>query len=395
MAKSQQGFAHIFLLLLIVGVLAAVGFAGFKVLHKKPEGLASGKKASADCHVQFSAAPMQVDNIAAIYPLGKMGSSSGHVTPTDHQYIIPVGMTAGDNHLTDPTRFAVYAPADATVTHIGRLPDSINGTPVNDFRVDFAYGCGIHSAYMHVSRLSPALQSAFKSTNKGDASTNVSVKAGEQIGTKGPNNLDFLAWDDAVDLPGFVNAKDYQAEDWKTHVIDPLSLYGAPLKGRLTNKLMRTAEPRGGKIDYDKDGYLAGNWFLKDCTAKNPGACDLAVAYDALDPSKVIVSLANFKGAFKAFAVKGNTPDPATVGVASTPTKYELVNYKWLNENGTEWRDFWGPGYKNITVEATSQVNGTVLFELTAKRELKVEVFPDKTAAQVNSFTPAAMLYGR
>jgi hypothetical protein len=38
---------------------------------------------------------------------------------------------------------------------------------------------------------------------------------------------------------------------------------------------------------------------------------------------------------------------------------------------------------------------GTVLFQLTAKRELKVEVFPDKTAASVSAFTSAAKTYRR
>jgi TfoX/Sxy family transcriptional regulator of competence genes len=394
--KNQKGFAHVLLFLLFIVVIGFTGFVGYKVLKSKPEGPGSGKVASRDCKVQFTAAPMKIDSIAAIYPLGKMGSSSGHVTPTDHQYIIPVGMTATDNHLTDPTRFPVYAPADATIISLGKLPDTINGTPVGDFRVDFKYDCDVYSAFMHVARLSPALQTAFDAKNRnGNASVAIKVKAGEQIGTKGPNNLDFLAWDNRVTLAGFVDAKDYANETWKTHVIDPLSMYSAPLKSQLTDKLMRAAEPRGGKIDYDKDGYLAGNWFLKGCDSKQPGTCDLTVAYDALSPDQVIISLANFKNQFKAFAVKGNAPDPATVGIGTEPTKYELVNYQWVNESGQEWRDFWGPGYKNITVKPTTQVVGTVMFQLTAKRELKVEVFPDKTAANTPSFTPAAKTYSR
>jgi hypothetical protein len=254
---------------------------------------------TANCSTFLTASPIALTDLAAIFPMGKMGSSSGHVTPTDHQYWLPNGITETSNHLTDPTRYRIYAPGDGTLVSLGHLPDILNGVRVNDFRVEIDYGCGISSAMMHVSRLTPSLQAEFDAHQQNDyASIHLPLKAGDQIGTAGPHNVDFMVWDNNTTLPGFVNAKDYEREPWKTHIVDPLSHFSEPLKSQLTAKLLRVVEPRSGKIDYDVDGKLVGNWFKEnyDFNSGSNGAGDLTIAYDPFQPTNIILSFGDYQG---------------------------------------------------------------------------------------------------
>ena len=47
----------------------------------------------------------------------------------------------------------------------------------------------------------------------------------------------------------------------KTHVVDLFQFTQEPLRDQLLALLERDATPRWGKIDYDQDGKLIGNWF--------------------------------------------------------------------------------------------------------------------------------------
>jgi hypothetical protein len=49
----------------------------------------------------------------------------------------------------------------------------------------------------------------------------------------------------------------------------------------------------------------------------------------------------------------------------------------------------------HIRTRAGASVIGTVLMQMTAPRELKVEIFPGRTAADVAGFDSAALLYER
>ena len=42
--------------------------------------------------------------------------------------------------------------------------------------------------------------------------------------------------------------------------------FNEPLKSELLSKAIRQQEPRGGKVDFDVKGALAGNWFISGST---------------------------------------------------------------------------------------------------------------------------------
>ena len=166
------------------------------------------------------------------------------------------------------------------------------------------------------------------------------------------------------------------------------------------SKSLRTVAPVGGKIDYDIDGRLVGSWFREgtngykgngtDCTYYT---CHLAIAYDNVFPDQIRVAIPNSgidqsvcNTCFNAFGVKGNGPDPANIRKENGLVKYELVGLI----SGKIERHGLHP-----TVSNEHQPLGVILMEMLSDRQLKVQVFPGKTAAEVNAFTEAARLYER
>ena len=172
------------------------------------------------------------------------------------------------------------------------------------------------------------------------------------------------------------------------------------IEGQLENKSLRTAAPVGGKIDYDINGRLLGNWFREgtdgykgngsDCTYYE---CHLAIVYDNVQPSLIRIAIPNSgidsslcNVCFSVYGVKGNTPDPANVSVQTGLLEYELVGY---TKTGAERHGV------SSTVNNDNNILGVFLVEMLTDRRIKVEVFPGKTASQVDGFTGAAKIYER
>ncbi len=338
----------------------------------------------------FEHPPVDLDAIEFVVPLGLMSDS--HVTPVDHQYF---------QNYKDPARvIAVYSPAAGTVTEIQHMDQSISDqprAPIDDYRLVIEHTCGISRIFIHVGQLSPTL-SAVAPAPGGFTSAAVTVSAGEQIGTF-QGNVDYNVVDTTVTLAGLLVPERYQAEPWKIHAPNSFPYFSDAIREQLVAKSLRTADPVGGRFDYDVEGLLVGNWFQEgtnEYAGVDPArywAGHLAVAYDHLDPSLVVISLETFDGASAQFAVRGNAPNPTDVSVDSGPIAYELVRYDyWVGDapwdrvslvHGIEARGVDGP------------IHGVVLFELLAPRTLMLEVFVGKTAAQVDGFTAAALIYER
>ena len=229
---------------------------------------------------------------------------------------------------------------------------------------------------------------------------------GELIGYTGlptANGIDVWVENDDTTLTGFINPAQYTAtEAWKTHIVDLFDYTSEPLKSQLLALDMRNAPPRWGKIDYDIDGKLVGNWFRQGSggyagnQAGGEGYWDghLSIAYDGNDPNQIIVSFGNYQGQPAQFAVIGNAPDPATVSQTTGIVSYELgpiVTY-----NG-DTGDLWDAHsyIPNIRAKAGTPAQGIVLLQLLGDRHLKVEAFPGMTATQVSGFDSAALLYER
>ena len=176
-----------------------------------------------------------------------------------------------------------------------------------------------------------------------------------------------------------------------------------PIKTQLLEKNIRQKEPRGGKIDYDIDGKLVGNWFEENTNGYSGKkeyqrmsgywGTHLAFAYDGLDPSLIIISMGDFSGEAKQFAVKGNAPDPKDVDASDGIIKYELVSFDYMTDEDALWDRRSFANIKNAF--GGDSVSGTVLVQILENRKIKFESFPGKSASQVNGFTENAKIYER
>ena len=180
---------------------------------------------------------------------------------------------------------------------------------------------------------------------------------------------------------------------------NPYDYVSSEIKQLLIDKNPRTVEPTAGKIDYDIDGKMVGNWFrentngYKGLEQSSYWRDHLALVYNYLDPTAIEISIGDWSGDEAQFAAVGNGPDPATVGTSDTPTKYELVQFSYQDQTGKQWDNM--TLVKNLKVAAMGQVKGVILVQLQEAQKLKVETFPGKTASQVTGFTSAAKIFVR
>ena len=204
--------------------------------------------------VEFTSPPMRIEEIEIILPIGLM--IGGHVTPIDHGYYTSLDWKP--EYRDDPTKYKdVLAPADGIVTDIGHMPGAKEG---EDYRLVIYHTCTFYTIYIHLWKLSPKLSEALGISQY--KVVNAPVKAGEVIGRSG--GFDFSVHNEESILPGFIVPEHYEAESWKIHTDDMFAYFVEPIKTQLLEKNVRQKEPRGGKIDYDIDGKLVGNWFVED-----------------------------------------------------------------------------------------------------------------------------------
>lgn len=340
--------------------------------------------------------PMNDSDYSSIIPLGLLAGA--HVTPIDHLYFSP----ASRNSPRDA--YPVYAMADGYLIEVQRRGINVDTgqARAEEFRYTFQHSCTFFTYFDLVTSMSAEVKAAFPDVaTKGNAIGHMKVKAGEEIGRIGGQTLDTAVYNLEVTLTGFIHPELYDGEAWKIHTDDFFKYWPADLQAKMLARNVRAAEPRTGKIDYDVDGKLIGNWFK----AGTKGYIDessqdrsyyweghLALVPDVFDPTLIRVSIGNWQGKAAQFAIKGNAPDPATIGVGEL-VKYELVQHSYRTADGKNWDNFsFTPSVKGV---ALTEVLGVALFQLEENRELKAEFFPGKTAAQVTGFSDQAWLYFR
>ena len=411
-ARDERGLGHLLLFILIVIVIGGVGLVGYRVFKTsgpKNSGSSQSSQSSNDpfmrqygrgCQdrpVSFSASPLALNQLGFIKPLGMV--SDGHVTPIDHLYFHAVDQAAADNS------YPVYTPSDGTVVEIQEMPAQYVGdnktvkAAAEDHFIIISHSCRYFSIFIHVHKLAPPLAAAAGSLQPNEnKSVKVQLKAGDMLGYI-KASYDWIPVDTKSTLSGFIHPESYAIEPWKIHVFDPFTLFSGELKTQLLAKDLRSAAPRAGKIDYDQPGKLIGNWF-REGSGKYAGsgtdrAWDghLAIAPDFLDPASTVVSIGNWDGVAKQFAVRGPV-DPAKINSDSGMVKYELLELKYLTTDGKQWVDRVGYAAGIHPSQDTSLV-GTIALQVLPGEKLKVEKFPGHTAAQVTDFTTAAQTYER
>lgn len=351
---------------------------------------------------KLSHIPIAPGDFEFILPYGLMIDS--HVLPVDHQY-----------YSVDPSSprdaYAVYAAGDAHIVNIQHRTEAPQGSgsgagggAKDEYRLVFSVSCTFFYYYDLVTSLSPDIKAAFDEAQHGnDALLDLPVKAGQVIGRIGHQTLDFAVWDTTKTLAGFVDPSDYTTsnEVWKVHVVDPLDYVTDAVRAQMLAGYLRTAEPLSGKLDWDVDGRLRGNWFLQG-TKGNSGeptnphgywVSFLSFAPDYLDPSHFVVSVGDYDGRPAQFEILGNAPDPATVGTGSGVVAYQLVTDGYVTPEGAAWNGT--QLVRGLKLSDSTSVVGTVLVQLTGERTLRFEAFPGKTAGQVTGFDSAAETFTR
>jgi len=348
---------------------------GYELSHGACEGRGS---------VTLSTSPMEESDFSYVIPYGLMVGA--HVTPIDHMYFVP----AEWDSLRDA--YTVRAMADARLVSI----EYRNG----DYRIVFAHTCTFFTYYDLVTSLTPRLEEEFEKNRSGNyASVNILVSEGDLIGYIGGQTLDFAVWDTETELDGFVVPEHYESEPWKIHTADPYNYYSEELHELLTEKNIRTAEPISGKIDYDIDGKLVGNWFLEGTNGyqglvqSNYWSGHLSFVYNHIDPDAIMISIGDFYGEAKQFAVKGNEPDPEDVDMTSGLVKYTLIDFEYIKSDGKSWDRI--SLEKNIKMKGTSQIHGCILVQMIEDRRIKVETFPNINCSSTNEFTEELRIYER
>jgi len=407
----QSGFAHPFLLAVVFAVLAGIGFAGWRVLDNQRDGgggsvseiLASDDTAlnkavkagkvlsNSNCDgtdkATFTNLPMRKEDFSLLIPYGLV--VGGHVTPIDHQYFSPAVFDSPRN------AYPVYAMADSRIVDISSRTND-RGT---EYRLVFSYSCTFLYYYDLVTSLTGQVKEAYDKNNR---DIDLTVKAGQQIGAIGGQTLDLAVWDTEKPVSGFIVPEHYEAEGWKLFTTDPYPYYTPELRALLIERNPRTVEPIAGKIDYDIDGKLIGNWFEQGTGGYTGGGgprgmeywtTHLSIAPDLYASGAFIVSLGDFGGQALQFAARGNSPDPATVGVETGLVKYSLQKYSFVKADGSPW------DHKSVTknpkLKNSEPVEGCLLVQLTGKRLLKAESFPKKNCSVISGFSSGAKTYER
>jgi hypothetical protein len=352
--------------------------------------------------VTFTASPIDPDVIVNITPLGQMASS--HVTPTDHTYF------SHDQPTTFPPPYDVMAPAAGLVVSLATMPGNLMPDPqdpaglLEDWHLIIWHSCTVSTIYIHLGGIAPEILDIAGDYEQGVQRYRffgaIPVEAGQVIGKVRPGGIDFSVHDIAVTLSGFAVPSRYDGEAWKIHTVDIFDYFVEPLRAQLLEKNLRTVEPRGGRIDYDIDGRLVGNWFLDktlDYRASGPLEIPyywyghLSIVYDHFDPAQIRISIGAETGIDETvcsvcagvYGVRGNAPDPATISVDSGLVKYELLGRL----------HFGNPRVRTMNDERN--ILGVFLVQMVDDRTIRVEVVPGQTAEQVEGFSDAARIYRR
>lgn len=413
----------IVIIISIVAILVFIAKSNSKKLKNEPNSLTrglsssaieagkqlSGGRCSGTGPGQLTHSAMDAKDFSMIIPYGLM--VGGHVTPIDHQYYSPI------SYQSPRDAYPVYAMGDArlvSIEHRTEIPQdnsAVRNRITDEYRLIFTQSCTFFYYYDLLTSLTPELTKLVG--DKRNASVDVPVKAGDKIGAIGGQTLDFAVWNTEKQLPGFIVPEHYRAEAWKIYTADPLDYQTAELKKMMLDKYPRVNEPLSGKIDWDIDGTLQGTWFAQGTNylegdrsnPKGPWVGHLSFAPNLYDPNRWIVSMGDYPVAQEAntqvsatqFYAKATSPSPTKITPESGLTKIELVHEDYIKPDGQPWHLQNGEFVKGPKVGTAreSEILAVALVQLTDQRTLKFQIFPNKTAADVNGFDSDAKIYTR
>ena len=308
----------------------------------------------------LSVSPLATSTLVWATPLGNL-SPPGHVTPTDHVYLMFVDPWNGNQQAADCSKRPVYAAGSGTVMFI--LQTEAQGDTkvmVQMTRTFFYY-------YDHVLLL-PGIQVGSR------------VAAGDQIATTTGRcpSIDLGVYDLDVTLPGLVNPSRYG--EMGAHAVSPYKYFSEPLRSLYYSRVRAYANvpvDKDGRIDFGVRGRLAGDWFHASIASSGPSVTvgpegwgkTVSFAYDWYDRSPRI-SIGGTIATPGVLAIAPGDPDPAGVSVASGVVAFKGTGV--IGRIGDGW----------------------VLAHMLSDERIKIEFFAGATSRPAG-FTAAAQEYVR
>jgi len=326
--------------------------------------------------VFFDTPPLDLTGVMFFEPMGLMG-----VFPKDHG-----GFHHVELGVPEPL-IPIYAMADGQIRGLGK-----SGL---DFWVDIKYSTTISTKLGHVGRFEDFILEETGTLIEGRPQENIqiNVKKGQIIGYVSS----FSALDIGLHDQGRENSFCYPQLFWFETLFasNIFNYFNDPVKSELLAKAIRQQEPRGGKVDYDVRGTLAGNWFIPGGTDRTDFGKHFAIGYDHIHADRITIFDGYARFAEDNFTyfhswVKNNGPLPETVDLAHGVVKYELIQKRWVNR------------IDDITWELSSLAGideqtpfGVFLFEMLDTETMQAEYFSDKLANEVSGFSGNQRIYVR
>jgi len=329
--------------------------------------------------MEFTVVPLEARTFNEITPMGHMNLPQ-HPIPTSAG-----GFSFSSNGYSQP----VKAPADGVITAIRYThvysPDRTKSFP--DYAVRIYHTNTFMTWYDHLSAIDEAILAETGTLKEGWTKTYVSVKAGDVFGKTAASpeqvvGLGMYAYDKEKTLD-FINPEKYGP--FGAHAVFAFDYFRKDIRDQLFTYIKRTAEPRGGKIDFDVAGTLSGNWIVEGSnviSSPDPWNYWLAFVYDMYYPESRRISIGvelgktiNKSNGILTQPVEGRAYTEATI--SSGPVVYKLAD-------ATEGMN---------SVPSTSDIEYTLLAQVVEENKIKVELFDGNIDSP--SFTGSEIIYTR
>ncbi|MGF1636207.1 MAG: hypothetical protein ACFCUU_03970 [Cyclobacteriaceae bacterium] len=335
--------------------------------------------------VQFTHLPVDLSQMLFFDPIGEVRG-----VPKMH------GGFRIKEPFTFPASIPVYAMGDGYIISIEKEfrtipphgPPDLVGTDYDDFSLNLVYTRNAGGYYGHVSALHEDIleQAGVLREGRGNRkNVKIKITGGQIVGYLGPHEGVDIGMYDFSRESYFANPRWYGRE--YRSAVSYTDYLPNELRDQIWEINPRIVEPRGGKVAYDKEGTLAGNWFLEGTREITQWSRQLFFARHEVFGDRIMIVDASplLDGDFilsgdlapHTWWLIENQPEPESITVESGPVTFEVATW---------WRvlDFENP-----------PIEGIVLVQLLDANTLQYEWFEDKLKDEISGFTSNAKIYKR
>lgn len=324
--------------------------------------------------IYFISPPLDLAGVIIFEPMGLMG-----VFPQDHG-----GFHHVEISIPVPS-IPIYAMADGQITALGKSGP--------DFWVEIKYSTTISTKLGHVGRFEDFILDQTGALTEGQPQyPTIDVTEGQIIAYVSSFSALDIGIHDREILNGFCHPEVFGFE--LQYAASMFNYFKEPLRSELLAKAVRIQEPRGGKVDYDVKGTLAGNWFMAGSSASADFENHFALGYDHLFGHRIAIfdgyAAFSLNEPIHFFWVKNNGPLPETVDQAHGMVKYETIFGRSIARI-----DDTTIGLASLEGVDDQVTLGVFLFEMLDTERMRVEYFPDKLPDEVTGFSGNEHTYVR